>query len=233
METIRLTDLIVEFLSLSSLLLFILGVLSALVLRVLKIQGKPKLWICTLLVIMPLVYPIQALFPDLIKVPISLKTYQSMGFEPFDTTTDENPVSKGVSFLTTNGASADQTTGKETGKTVPFEKRIPLVTDSIQRGEQLVKNVRITYGYRLHQRTPDLSGLLEIDGNAQVESGVGGYPRVWIDFLDGEGKVLERNGLRLSPWVRFQEKLEASSETAGISFEANMSPPHGPSTRLP
>jgi hypothetical protein len=108
METISSADSIIKFLFLSSALLLILGVLSSFLLRILKIQGKPKLWICTLLVIMPLAYPIQALFPDLIKVSIPLETFQSFDFQPFDTTTGENPVSEGVSFLTSGGISASR-----------------------------------------------------------------------------------------------------------------------------
>jgi hypothetical protein len=108
METISSADSIIKFLFLSSALLLILGVLSSFLLRILKIQGKPKLWICTLLVIMSLAYPIQALFPDLIKVSIPLETFQSFDFQPFDTTTGENPVSEGVSFLTSDGISASR-----------------------------------------------------------------------------------------------------------------------------
>jgi hypothetical protein len=111
MEMISLTDSIVEYLFLSSALLFILGVLSSFIVRIFKIQGKPKLWICTLLVIMPLAYPITALFPDQIKISIPLKTFHSFDFQPFKTTTGENPVSKGVSFLTGDRASADEPAG--------------------------------------------------------------------------------------------------------------------------
>lgn len=46
------------------------------------------------------------------------------------------------------------------GKTVPVEKRIPLVSESIQKGEQVADDVKIIYTYRLYQRKPDLSGLL-------------------------------------------------------------------------
>jgi Flp pilus assembly protein TadD/beta-lactamase regulating signal transducer with metallopeptidase domain len=114
MEMTRLSNSIIEFLLLSSALVFILGVLSSLVLRILKIQGKPKLWIYALLVIMPLAYPIQGLFPDPIKISIPLKTLQLFDFHLFETTAGEKAASNDVSFLTTNTASTYQTEDKET-----------------------------------------------------------------------------------------------------------------------
>jgi hypothetical protein len=44
-----------------------------------------------------------------------------------------------------------------TGKTAPIEERIPLVSDGIQKGEQVVKGVKITYAYPLYQKTSDPS----------------------------------------------------------------------------
>ena len=114
-----------------------------------------------------------------------------------------------------------------TVKTVPVEERIPLVSDSIQKGEQMLKDFKITYAYRLYQKKSDLSGLLEIEGNAQWEHTIS-YLSVWINFLDSEGKILERKSLiRISDYDygvtggKFQEQLEAPAGTAGISFEAN------------
>ena len=112
-----------------------------------------------------------------------------------------------------------------TGKTVPVESRIPLVSDVIQKGEQVVEDVKITYTYRLYQRKPDLSGLLEIEGNAQWKHEANAL-NVWINFLDSEGKRLERKSLVRDYGVlsgRFQEKLEAPAGTAGISFGAKTS----------
>jgi len=114
MEMISLANSLIEYLFISSALLFILGVLSSFILRVLKIQGTPKLWICTLLIIMPLAYPIKVLFPDPIIVPIPLETYQPFDFQTLKKITGENPVSKGVYFLNNEGVSADETTSKET-----------------------------------------------------------------------------------------------------------------------
>jgi beta-lactamase regulating signal transducer with metallopeptidase domain len=111
---IDLTDLIVSFLFFSSAMLFILGVLSSLVLHVLRIKGKPKLWICILLVIMPLAYPVKALFPNAIKVPVPLETFQSFDFQPFNKITGENPISRGISPSITDGVFADETWGEET-----------------------------------------------------------------------------------------------------------------------
>ena len=125
------------------------------------------------------------------------------------------------------------------GQIVPLEKRIPLVMDGIQKGEQITNDVKITYTYRLYQRKPDLSGLLEIEGDAQWESGLAYKIWVWIDFLDNEGKILEREtllGKYNETRGRFQEKLEAPAGTAGISFEADaarFSPPPLPLAPLP
>ncbi len=114
MEMRELSNSIIEYLLLTSALVFILGVLSLLVLRVLKIQGKPKLWIYALLLIMPLAYPIKALFPDPIEISIPLKTLQLLDYHLFETTTGDKAVSNDVPFLTANTASTYQTEGKET-----------------------------------------------------------------------------------------------------------------------
>ncbi|MBN1832442.1 MAG: tetratricopeptide repeat protein [Deltaproteobacteria bacterium] len=113
MEMTGLSNSIIEYLLLTSILVFILGMLSSLVLRVLKIQGKPKLWIYALLVIMPFVYPIQNLFPDPIKISIPLKTLQLFNFLPFEQTAFEKASSNDGFFLTANTTSTYQDEGKE------------------------------------------------------------------------------------------------------------------------
>jgi beta-lactamase regulating signal transducer with metallopeptidase domain len=113
MEMISLTDLIFEYLFLSSALLFILGVLSSFVLRGLKIQGNPRLLICILIIIMPLAYPIKVLLPDPIRVPIPLEKLHSFNFQTFSKITGRNPVSKDVFALATDSTSANQAGSKE------------------------------------------------------------------------------------------------------------------------
>ena len=111
------------------------------------------------------------------------------------------------------------------GKTVPVKKRISLVSEHIQKGEQVANDVRIIYTYRLYQRKPYLSGLLEIEGILHWH-GFTNSLNVWINFLDSEGKILERKSLARYGGVfsgRFQEKLEAPTRTASISFGANTS----------
>jgi hypothetical protein len=108
------------------------------------------------------------------------------------------------------------------GKTVPLEKRIPLVSERIQKGEQVAEDARIIYTYRLYERMPDLSGLLEIKGTLHWYSLTNSL-NVWINFLDSEGKIIKRRDLaryREGPSGRFQEKLEVPTGTAGISFGA-------------
>ncbi len=113
MEVTGLSNSIIEYLLLTSASVFILGVLSSLVLRVLKIQGKPKLWIYALLVIMPLAYPLQTFFPEPIKVSIPLKTLQLFDFCLFEPTAGEKAASNDGSFLSANMASTYQNEGKE------------------------------------------------------------------------------------------------------------------------
>jgi beta-lactamase regulating signal transducer with metallopeptidase domain len=76
-------DSIIKFLFISSIFLFILGFLSFMVINTLKISGKARLWICSMLIIMPLAYPIQALLPTNISVQIPLekgRSYHSQSF---------------------------------------------------------------------------------------------------------------------------------------------------------
>ena len=111
------------------------------------------------------------------------------------------------------------------GKTVPVEKRIQLVNEHIQKGEQVANDVRIIYTYRLYERKPDLSGLLEIEGILHWHGATNSL-NVWINFLNSEGKILKRRSLARYTGLfsgRFQEKLEAPAGTAGISFGANTS----------
>ena len=116
-----------------------------------------------------------------------------------------------------------------TGKTVPVESRIPLVSGGIQKGEQVVGGVTITYTYRLTQKTSDLSGLLEIEGSAQSKNISAKILQVWVDFLDSEGKILERKilckllGLGLERG-EFQGKLDAPAGTTSMSFATNVAP---------
>ena len=105
-----------------------------------------------------------------------------------------------------------------------------MIESSIQKGEQVVGDVIITYNYRLDQRTSGFNGLLEIEGNAQWEHGTAYSLYVWINFLDSEGKILERKSLVRSYNIyreRFQEKLEAPAGTAGISFRADVRATNG------
>ena len=113
MEMTGLSNSIIEFLFLTSAIVFILGLLCCLVLQVLKIQGKPKLWIYVFLLIFPLSYPINALFPTPIRVSIPLKAWQFLDSHLIDTTAGEEAVSNDVSLIAANTASEYQTEDKE------------------------------------------------------------------------------------------------------------------------
>lgn len=75
-------DTIIAFLAVSSTLLLALGALSYLVVRLLKIRGKPNLWICSMLMLMPLIYPIHIFLPDAFRVSIPVLTITSPISEP-------------------------------------------------------------------------------------------------------------------------------------------------------
>ena len=115
------------------------------------------------------------------------------------------------------------------GKTVPVDKRIPLVSGGLQKGEQTVRGVVITYTYRMTQNTSDLSGLLEIEGTVQSRTISAKILQVWVNFLDSEGTILEKKalckllGLGLERGD-YQGKLDAPAGTAGFSFATNVAP---------
>ena len=109
MEAINLFDSIIEYLIISSVMLFILGILSSIAFHVMSIQGKPKLWICTLLIIMPLVYPIKVFLPEPITVPVPQKIYQSITFQPVNMITGENHIPGVVAILDNGVMSPDDT----------------------------------------------------------------------------------------------------------------------------
>ena len=143
MEMTSLTDSIVEYLFLSSALLFILGMLSSIVLRVLKIQGDARLLIYSLLIIMPLAYPIKVLLPDPIRVPIPLEKLQFFNFQPFNKIAGQNAISKdkNVFFLT-----ADRTSANEAGNKGPvFIEHETSSTDSVNRLTEMASYFRVNW----------------------------------------------------------------------------------------
>lgn len=115
-----------------------------------------------------------------------------------------------------------------TGKAVPVEERIPLVSNRIQRGEQVLGGVVITYTYRMTQNS-DLSGVLQIEGTAQSRNISAMILQVWVNFLDSEGTILEEKSLCKLVNLglgrgEFREKLEAPAGTAGFSFARHVAP---------
>lgn len=74
----RLIDAFAGFLIVSSALLLALGALSCLILYAFKINGKARLLICSLLLIMPVAYPIGSLIPDHHKVPLPSERLQTI-----------------------------------------------------------------------------------------------------------------------------------------------------------
>jgi len=71
-------DTFIGFLIVSSALLLALGALSCLILYAFKINGKARLLICSLLLIMPVAYPIGSLIPDHHKVLLPSEKLQTM-----------------------------------------------------------------------------------------------------------------------------------------------------------
>ena len=120
------------------------------------------------------------------------------------------------------------------GQTVPVERRIQLVSGKIQEGVWKAQGLTVTYGYRINQKDLSLPGSIEIAGGVKYDFGSTDSLDVWINFLDEEGKILNRRALYSSGYKTsrygskgggFNEKLEPPSMTAGISF-SHVAIPH-------
>lgn len=103
-------DSIIGFLLVSSVILFVLGLVSLSVVYILKIRGTARLWICSILIMMPLVYPIQALFPDDIKISLPLERYSSYYFRSPDNQVLSAVARDDPDQAMINNVSNDQTT---------------------------------------------------------------------------------------------------------------------------
>jgi len=113
------------------------------------------------------------------------------------------------------------------GLTVPAERRIQLVRGEIQEGVWKALGLSVTYGYRINQKDLSLPGSIEIAGGVKYDFGSTDSMDVWINFLDEEGKILNRRILYSSGYKTgrdgnkgrlFNEKLKTPPMTAGISF---------------
>ena len=113
------------------------------------------------------------------------------------------------------------------GQTVPVERRIQLVSGEIQKGVWKAQGLTVTYGYRITQKDLNLPGSIDIAGGLKYDFGSTDSLDVWINFLDEEGKILNRrilysSGYKTSSYGSkdrlFNEKLETPPKTAGISF---------------
>ena len=113
MEMAGLSNSIIEFLLLTSILVSILGAMVSFVQRVLKIQGTPKIWIYALLFILPLVYPIQTLLPDQIRLPVPMEMWQLFDSDPSEKAAGEVNVSENVSLFPADTAVMYQDKGEE------------------------------------------------------------------------------------------------------------------------
>ena len=121
MEIISLTESIIEYLLVSSALLLILGLVSFLFVQSMKIQGRAKLWVCTLILILPLAYPVKTLFPESFKVPVHL---QLSYFQPRNEITVKKPLSMNT-VLTADKKKALGVTGIGGTKVIADEPLIP------------------------------------------------------------------------------------------------------------
>jgi len=70
----RLTEQIIEYLLISSALLFLLGILSLFAVQLFRIKGKTKIWIYALIFILPALYPLRSILPESIKISVPLKS---------------------------------------------------------------------------------------------------------------------------------------------------------------
>jgi beta-lactamase regulating signal transducer with metallopeptidase domain len=96
MEIARLTEQVVEYLFISSTLLFLLGLLSLIAVQLFRIKGKTKIWVFALVFILPVIYPVRSLLPESIMIPVPM---QFDYIKPLTVITRGNPVSAETSFL--------------------------------------------------------------------------------------------------------------------------------------
>ena len=111
MELIRLTESIIEYILISSTLLFILGLLSLISIQSLKVQGRAKLWVCSLIIILPLTYPLQTLLPESVRVPVRLEMNYFQRYKEIDA---EKTVSTNKPFISDNIEAAVKSRMNET-----------------------------------------------------------------------------------------------------------------------
>ena len=88
MEITRLTEQVIEYLLISSALLFLLGMLSLFAVQLFKIKGKTKIWVFALVFILPVIYPVRSFLPESMMIPVPL---QSDYLKPLTVISGENP----------------------------------------------------------------------------------------------------------------------------------------------
>ncbi|MBN2418756.1 MAG: M56 family metallopeptidase [Deltaproteobacteria bacterium] len=103
MEIINLTEAIIEYLAISSALLLILGLISFLSIRSFKIKSTARLWVCTLIIILPLAYPLKVLFPESVKIPVPM---QLSYLQKNNEISASNEITTNASFLIKNNLQA-------------------------------------------------------------------------------------------------------------------------------
>lgn len=96
MELARLTEQIIEYLIISSALLFLLGMLSLFAVQLFKVKGKTKIWIFAFVFILPVIYPARSFLPESIRIPLAL---QSDYLKPLSIISRGTPVSAGKPIL--------------------------------------------------------------------------------------------------------------------------------------
>ena len=105
MEIAHLTESIIEYLSISSALLLILGLLSLFAVRSMKTQGRTKLWVCTLIVIMPLAYPLKSIFPESVRIPVHMELKY---LQPHNETASEKTIAENTASFSDNGNTVER-----------------------------------------------------------------------------------------------------------------------------
>ncbi len=96
MGMVRLTEQVIEYLLVSSALLFLLGMLSFFAVKLLRIKGKTKIWVFALVFILPVIYPVRSFLPESIMIPIRMHA----GYlKPLSVISSETPGSAETSIL--------------------------------------------------------------------------------------------------------------------------------------
>ena len=80
------------------------------------------------------------------------------------------------------------------GGQIREDRRIPLVADTTQSGDQTDVDFDINYRYRFRQTGPQQPGQLELEFNLKRKRGFYSFA-AFVNYLDAEGQVIGKNSI--------------------------------------